>query len=202
MQISGEEASRVEAALRAIQARTGGQIVCVLARASSTYETLPLVWSALLALIAPWPLIAFTDISIERIYIVQLAIFLAGLALLSRPRLRPFLTPGRVRRANAHHAALEQFALRGLAHGAERNGVLIYVSLAERYARIIADEGAARVIPESHWRAIVDRLLDDMRAGAPAEALIEAAKRCGDLLSRHFPPHDGEQPRFHRFHIV
>ncbi|HLW91846.1 MAG TPA: TPM domain-containing protein [Roseiarcus sp.] len=200
MQISAEEASRVEAALHAVQSRTGGKIVCVLARASSTYEALPFVWSALLALIAPWPLIAFTEISIERIYIVQMIVFLVALALLSLPRLRPALTPTRIRHANAHRAALEQFALRGL--GAESGGVLIYVSLAERYARIIADEGAAKVIPQSQWRAVVDRLLADMRAGATADALIEAATRCGDLLSQHFPPHGGEQTGLHHFHIV
>jgi putative membrane protein len=203
MSISQEEAGRVETAIREAQARSSGRIVCVLARASSTYEMLPLFWSALIALVAPWPLLAFTEISAEHIYLIQLFAFVVALAALSMPWLRPALTPAAIRRANAHRAALEQFALRGVAHGDERNGVLIYVSLAEHYARIIADEGAAKVIHQREWQMIVDRLLSDMRDGATAEALIGAAVRCGDLLSRHFPPRDGAaRPPLHCLHVI
>jgi putative membrane protein len=203
MAISQEEADRVDTAIREAQARSGGRIVCVLARASSSYEMLPLFWSALVALVAPWPLLAFTEISAEHIYLVQLFAFVVALAALSMPRLRPALTPAGIRRANAHRAALEQFALRGLAHGDERNGVLIYVSLAEHYARIIADEGAAKLIHQREWQEIVDRLLSDMRDGATPEALIGAAARCADLLSRYFPPRDAAaRPPFHCLHVI
>jgi putative membrane protein len=203
MTISHDDAARIEAAIRAAQARSSGQIVFVLAQASSRYEALPFIWSALIALLAPWPLLAFTEISAERIYLIQLAVFVVGILTLTLPALRLLLTPARVRRANAHRAALEQFALRGLTHGAERNGVLLYVSLAERFARVIADEGAAKAIPQKEWQALIDELLSEMKRGAIPDALIGAASRCGDLLAQHFPPRDGAaRPIFHRFHIV
>ena len=44
-------------------------------------------------------------------------------------------------------------SVRGLARKKDRNGVLIFVSLAERYARIIADEGIAARVPQSQWQA-------------------------------------------------
>jgi putative membrane protein len=202
MTIAHEEAVRVEAALRAAQARSTGQIVCVLARASSHYETMPLIWSALIALAAPWPLLVLTELSAERIFLAQLAIFLVAFGVLSLPALRLRLTPAGVRRANAHRAALEQFVLRGATHCADRNGILIYVSLAERYARIVADDGAAKVIHQNQWRAIVDTLTGQMNAGATGQALIGAATSCGDLLAQHFPAH-GEAPAiFQRFHIL
>jgi putative membrane protein len=203
MTITHEEAVRVEAALRAAQARSTGQIVCVLARASSHYEIMPLIWSALIALAAPWPLLAFTELSAERIFLAQLAIFLVALGILSLPGLRLRLTPAGVRRANAHRAALEQFVLRGVTHCAERNGVLIYVSLAERYARVVADDGAAKAIDQNQWRAVVDTLTGQMKTGATGEALIGAAANCGDLLARHFPAHgDAARPMFQRFHSL
>ena len=197
-----QETAQVETAIRTAQARCSGQIVCVVARASANYEAPPLIWSAVVALAAPWPLLFFTDLSAERIFIAQLAIFLATLALLSLPGLRWRLTPGAVRRLNAHRAAIEQFVIRGVTHCAERNGVLIYVSLAERYARIIADDGAARVIGQNEWRAIVDRLTGDMKGGATGQALIGAATSCGDLLARHFPPRDDAPPVSQRFHML
>jgi putative membrane protein len=203
MVVSHDEAARIEAAVRAAQSRSSGQIVCVLAHASSHYEIMPFVWSALIALLTPWPLLTLTQIPDERIYLIQLSVFFAAMLALTLPRLRLALTPARVRRANAHRAALEQFTLRGLTHGAERNGVLLYVSLAERFARIIADEGAAKVIHQKEWQTIIDQLRNDMKRGAGADALITAATRCGDLLAQHFPPRDGVVwPQLHRFHLI
>jgi len=201
--INQEEATRVEAALREAQARSSARIVCVLARASSTYETLPLVWSALVALLTPWPLLVLTEISAERIYLFQLVAFVVALGTLSLPWLRPMLTPAPVRRANAHRAALEQFALRGVTRSAQRNGVLIYVSLAEHFARVIADDGAAKVIHQREWQAIVNQLLSDMKDGATGEALIGAGRRCAETLGRHFPAEDGATPPvLHCLHVV
>jgi putative membrane protein len=203
MSIAPEDAARIEAAARAAQRRSTGQIVCVLAPASSNYETMPLIWSALIALIAPWPLLIFTNLSGERIFIAQLAIFLVAFAALSLPILRLRLTPRSLLRSNAHRAAIEQFVIRGVTRCAARNGVLIYVSLAERYARIVVDDGAAKAIGQGQWKTIVDTLTDQMRTGAPTDALAEAATRCGDLLAAHFPARDdAARPVFQRFHVL
>jgi putative membrane protein len=203
MLVAPEDVARIEAAIRAAELRSSGQIVCVLARASSHYETMPLIWSAMVALAAPWPLLIFTTLSGERIFIAQLVVFLVMFAALSAPALRLRLTPSRLRRSNAHRAAIEQFVIRGVTRCAARNGVLIYASLAERYARIVVDEGAARAIGQAQWKAIVDKLTSRMRAAGPADALAEAATSCGDLLARHFPAEEGaRRPVFQRFHIV
>lgn len=203
MTIGHDDAARIEAAIRAAEARSSGQIVFVLARESANYEIMPFVWSAVLALLTPWPLLELTEISAERIYLAQLAVFLVALLLLTLPSLRLALTPARIRRANAHRGALEQFALRGLDHSQERNGVLLYVSLAERYARIVADEGAARAVPQKEWQTLIDRLLVEMKTGKTADALIGAAGRCGDLLAQSFPPRDAvARPSLHRLHII
>jgi putative membrane protein len=200
--VTQQEAARIEASLRTAQSRSSGQIVCVLACASSHYEIMPLIWSAFIALATPWPLLILTDLPAERIFIAQLAIFLIALVILSLPALRLRLTPRGISRSNTHRAAIEQFVIRGLTHCAERNGVLIYVSLAERYARILADDGAAKAIDQSHWRAIVDRLTSQIKTGAVSDALIGAATECGDLLAQHFPPREAAGPALQRFHML
>ena len=48
---------------------------------------------------------------------------------------------------------MEQFVSRGIARKKDRTGILIFVSLAERYARIIADDGIAARVPQSEWQA-------------------------------------------------
>jgi hypothetical protein len=75
---------------------------------------------------------------------VQILVFAVAVLILSWPPLRMALVSPAVRRARAHRAAIEQFFARGLTLTRDRSGVLIFVSLAERSARIIADEGLPR----------------------------------------------------------
>ena len=188
MALSKEDHEAIAAAIHRAEQRTCGQIVCVLARASSNYTYIPVLWATALALLVPWPLIVFTGWSVQRIFAVQLAVFIvAALALSLRP-LRMALVPRSVRRARAHHAALEQFVVRRVAHTRNRSGVLIFVSLAERYARVIADEGVAHKVSQADWQTAVDVLVGHFREGRIAAGLIAAIERCGALLAAHAPP--------------
>jgi putative membrane protein len=66
--------------------------------------------------------------------------------------------------------------------------VLIYVSVAERYAEIIADTGIDKVVPKGTWQAIIDDLTLRLSDGRPGDGFVEAIERVGALLSKHFPP--------------
>jgi putative membrane protein len=203
MAITPQQATMIETAFSAAQQRTRAPIVCVLARASANYEFAPLLWSGLLALVTPWPLLIFTQLSAQRIFLAQLVVCFVASAILSLLPQRALLTSARLRRANAHRAALVQFSVRGLEHAAERNGVLVYVSLAERYARVIAADAAAHAIPQKHWQGLVDALVADLRDARVPEALANAAAGCAELLAPVFPV-AGDAPPQHRqhFHIV
>jgi len=188
MHLTHEEHEAVAAAIRAAEQRSNGQIVCVLAQASSNYGHVPVLWASALALFIPWPLIVWTEWSAQRIFLLQLAVFIVAALVLSWPPLRLALVPRAVRRAQAHRAALEQFVVRRVAHTSHRNGVLIFVSLAERYARIIADEGIARNVHQSEWQAAIDALTAHMRDGRIVQGFAAAIERCGAVLAAHAPP--------------
>ncbi|MGD1038624.1 MAG: hypothetical protein ABR878_15915 [Roseiarcus sp.] len=203
MPVDPSQEANIEAAFSAAQQRTRAPLVCVLARASGNYEFAPLLWSGLLGLLTPWPLLVFTRLSAQRIFIAQLAVCFAAMAILSLPPLRDLLTPLRLRRANAHRAALAQFSVRGLDRAGERNAVLVYVSLAERYARVIAADAAAQAIAQSQWQGLVDALIADLRERGSAEALANVAARCADLLAPAFPPASDAAPQHRQhFHVV
>jgi len=187
MPITREDHAAIAAAIHAAEQRTSGQIVCVLTHASSDYSTIVLIWSALLALFSPWPLIYFTQWSVQRIFLVQLAVFIVVALVCWWQPLRMAMVPRALRRARAHRAAIEQFEIRGLARKHDRSGILIFVSLAERYARIIADEGISARVPQTQWQAAVDVLVTHMRKGRIAEGFVEAIDLCGNELAKHFP---------------
>ena len=188
MEFTKEEHEAVSAAIREAEQRTCGHIICVLARSSSAYAHIPILWASALALFTPWPLIHFTQWSVQRIFLLQLVVFIvAGLAFSWMP-LRLWLVPRALQRVRAHRAALEQFVVRGISRTKNRTGVLIFVSLAEHYARIVADEGIAQKVPHAEWQAAVDALVGHMRSGDIAAGFTAAIERCGAVLAAHAPP--------------
>jgi putative membrane protein len=202
MRFTKADHDAVSAAIREAEQRTCGQLVCVLAQTSSAYVHIPILWASVLALITPWPLIVFTQWSVERIFMTQLAVFIvAGLAFSFMP-LRLALVPRAVKRARAHRAALEQFMLRGITRTKNRSGVLIFVSLAEHYARIIADEGIAAKVGNAEWQLAIDALTAHMRDGRIAAGFTAAIERCATVLAAHAPPDGSPNELLDRLYVI
>jgi putative membrane protein len=202
MDFSAADHARIAEAIRMAETRTSGEIVCVLARKSSEYGHVPILWSALLALATPWPLMAMTELSAQRIFLIQIAVFIV-LSLLFFPEpIRMALIPRAVQRARAHRGAIEQFFTRGLSRTPERNGILIYVSLAEHYARIVADDGIADKVTHHDWQKAVDLLVSHIGEGQIADGFIAAIDSCTDVLARHYPPGGPHNALPDRIYIV
>jgi putative membrane protein len=193
--ISMKDRERIGAAIRAAEAKTSGEIVCVLAEASSDATALPILSAALVALALPWFLVAITALSVHRILLLQLIMFIGLSVLLCLPRVRIAMMPRAARRAVAHRVALEQFSIRGVARKKDHTGVLIFVSLAERYARIVADHGIAARVSQAQWQHAVDALTTHMGSGRVAEGFIAAIDLCGKVLEANFPrtPGSGDE---------
>jgi putative membrane protein len=188
MQFGKDDYEAVASAIRAAEQKTSGQIVCVLAHSSSGYVHIPILWAVVLALFAPWPLIDFTHWSVQRIFLLQLVVFIVAGMLVSWMPLRLLLVPRALQRARARRAAIEQFVVRGISRTKNRTGILIFVSLAEHYARIVADDGIAAKVPNSEWQATVDALTAHMRDDRIAAGFTAAIARCGEVLAKHAPP--------------
>jgi putative membrane protein len=187
MMIPRQDHERIAAAIRSVEEKTSGEIVCVLARTSSTPAALPIMIAAVTALAVPWPLVALTALPVLRILSLQALTFIMLATVLSLPRVRVALMPRAARRRIAYRAAMEQFVHRGIARTADRSGILIFVSLAEHYVRVIADEGIAAKVPQSRWQAAVDALIAHIREGRVADGFIAAIELCGHELAAHFP---------------
>jgi putative membrane protein len=202
MPFSPEDHAAVSAAIHEAERRTSGQIVCVLAHSSSEYGYIPILWASVLALLTPWPFICFTQWSVQRIFLLQLAVFVVAGLVFSWTPLRVALVPRAVRRRRAHRAALEQFVVRGIRRTKNRTGILIFVSLAERYARIIADEGIAAKVHSDEWQAAIDALTGHMRDGRIAAGFTAAIERCGAVLAAHAPPDGSSNELPDRLYVI
>lgn len=182
------EQDRIAAAIGTAEQSTAGEIVAVVANESARYLYVPFMWAALIALLVPWPLVYFTWWPVQWIYLIQLAAFLVLLMLLMPQPVRLALVPRAVKHDRAHRHAVDQFLAQGLHTTAGRTGVLVFVSVAERYAEVLADTGIDAKVPEGTWQQIVDRLTARIAEGRPADGFVEAIHAAGQHLAMHFPP--------------
>ena len=196
MQLTAQDFERIAQTIRRAEETTSGEIVCVLARRSSDYAYVPPLWGAFLALASPWPMLLFTDLSPREIFAAQIAVFVVATLFVTWGPARFFLTPRSVKRARAAREAIEQFFSRGVAATKTRTGVLIFVSCAERYARIVADDAIAAKIANDEWQVALDRLLEAIRQERVADGFVAAIEECSRLLAKHAPPgaNDDELP--------
>jgi putative membrane protein len=188
MILSDHDRARIVEAVRLAETRTSGEIYCVLTQASSAYRVFPIAWSAALALSVPLPLIYLTAWPAVVIYVSQLLTFLVALYLFTREGFRYRIVPRKTKTARTHQEALRQFAAHGLQHTELRTGVLIFVSVAERYAEILADAGIATKVSPSVWDVAVAGLTTKIAAGRAAEGFVATIDECATHLAKHFPP--------------
>lgn len=185
---SANDEKRIADAIAAAETRTSGEIVAVIARESSSYLYAPFMVAALIALFVPWPLIVFTWWPMAWVYGLQLIVFLLlVIVFLIRP-IRYMLVPKSFKHRAAHARAVSQFLAQNLHTTQGRTGVLIFVSVAERYAEIIADTEIDAKVAEGEWDAIVHDLVREIGNGKPTEGFIETIARIGTHLANAFPP--------------
>lgn len=189
--IADEDKKRVADAIRAAEARTTGEIFCVIAQQSSQYPLVPLAWAALFALAMPPGLILVTAASAAHIYTVQIAAFLLALVVLSHPKLRFRVIPRLMKHDRAHAEAMRQFQAHGLHKTEHRTGVLIFASAAERYAEIVADAGINEKVSPEVWVTAMNALITAIKNDRPADGFVAAIEQCGAVLAQHFPLRPG-----------
>lgn len=184
---SDQDRTRIAAAITEAESETSGEIVAVVTQESDSYLFIGLMWAALLALLVPLPLIFTTNWSVQHIYLTQLAVFVIVAALMQWRPLRLALVPRVVKRGRAHRHAMEQFLAQNLHTTRDRTGVLIFVSVAERFAEVIADEGIHTKAPPGAWDHIVTDLAAAIGHGRATDGFVAAVNACGVLLAEHFP---------------
>lgn len=206
---SNDDKQKIADAISAAEATTSGEIVVVVAKESDDYRFIALLWAALIALTLPLVLIYLPQLTgwrlafsgPETLYLIQLVCFLVLSILLQLPAIRYALVPRHIKQRRTRRAAMEQFISQDLHTTQKRTGVLIFVSLAERQAEIVADDGIAKKVENGVWQQAIDELTKEIAASRPADGFIKAINRCGTIMAEHFPP-GVIDPNEHPNHLI
>lgn len=97
--------------------------------------------------------------------------------------------------------ALSAFYSEQLHKTKDANGILIYISVMERKAWILADAHINTKIDQSTWDSIIVDLTTGIKAGMPAKAISEAVLQTGKILHTHFPYQKDDRDELHNLII-
>jgi putative membrane protein len=210
--MTDEDRASVSAAVSAVERHTAGEVVTIVTGQSDDYAEIALLWSALVAFLALAVLALFPDFYLgiydrltggwvqewqpRGVFAVALVVAVLKfsamwLLQLWRP-LRLLLVPGPVKHHRVRARAITCFKVGAERRTHGRTGILIYLSMAERRAEIVADEAiAAKVAPEV-WGDAMAAMLVHIREGRIAEGMVAAIGKVGEVLAEHFPLGEGD----------
>jgi putative membrane protein len=102
--------------------------------------------------------------------------------------LRMKLTPGHTKHRRVHRRAVELFRACCELKTRRRTGVLLYLSLAEKRAEIVADQAIASQVEPEVWGEAMAALIDEVKAGRPGHGMALAVEKIGAVLVPILPP--------------
>jgi len=205
--LTADDHARVSAAVSQAEERSAGEIVTILTERSDGYADVALAWAAAASLLALCTLTIAPDLylglyerltggwvhewtprSVFTVAALVAALKFAGVMLVQlwQP-LKFFLVPPPIKTTRVHDRAVRAFRIGAERRTHGRTGILVYLSMRERRAEIVADEAiASRVSPEV-WGDAMEAMLAELKQGRTAEAMIAAVERVGTVLAEHFP---------------
>lgn len=167
---------------------TSGEIRLIIARRSSVVGHVSTVLTLQLLLL----FVAFLQWRLEVLYTLIIVagmtcIFLLGMGLSKLPVVQRILTNREDLSQQVWNRAVREFYELGMHKTREQTGILIFVSLMERQAVVLADSGIASRLPQDTWEDVIQTALSGSRTGRWQEGLAAAIRECGRLLHDQFP---------------
>ena len=106
--------------------------------------------------------------------------------------IRIALTPGATRSRRVRARALSLFRAGAEQRTVAATGVLLYLSLDEHRAELIADAGIHAKVDESVWGEAMTALVTAVKDGRPGDGMADAVTAIGVVLAEHFPRSEGD----------
>ena len=205
--LSDADHDLVTAAVAEAERHTDGEIVTMVADRSDSYHDVGLHYAVGVTFLAMAVYAAFpgfyrglilhlmggwehelSDRTFLTVLLCALIIkFLATRYLLAIWPLRMALTPGRTKTRRVRRRAILLFRAAAESRTRARTAVLIYLSLSEHRAEIVADETIAAKVSGEVWGDAMAGLVDHVREGRTGAGMAQAVREVGAVLAAHFP---------------
>ncbi len=206
-QMSAADHVLVTAAVADAERHTSGEIVTIVTDLSDHYDDIAMAWASAIAFLALISYATFPDFYIGLITRLSsgwgheyttgeyVAFLVTAVALkwvgtwliLKWIPLRMAITPKATKLARVRSRAISLFKVGTESKTEARTGVLLYLSMKEHRAEIVADEAIASKVAPEVWGDAMVALLDQVKAGNPGAGVAAAVAQMGVVLAEHFP---------------
>jgi putative membrane protein len=191
--ISASEQSDIHNAIRAAESKTSAEIVPMIVRSSmGCGHVFPIVFLLMtvpvgfLIPIIPfdlfYPVPPWATTSLLVLISLILSFFLSKLDSVFR-----LVSSDRDEQIAVERRALAEFYNAQMSKTIAKTGILIFLSLRERRAVVLADESIASKFPPETWDQLLTELVSKESGHSIAARVSKAVKSCGDLVSKEFP---------------
>lgn len=200
-------------AVKQAELTTSGEIVTVLADRSDGYSDIVQLYCAAIAFTAmsvfafvPAPFLDLWDSlsggwgnewSTGELASMTIALglvaYLVGTLVFLSDAVRFALIPAPTKSARVHAQAIKHFKVGAEARTKGKTGVMIYLSMREHRAEIVADDSIAEKVEPEVWGEAMAEMLDEIRLGRIAEGMAVGVRDVGYVLSQHFPVDEDDE---------
>ncbi|MEI9927737.1 MAG: TPM domain-containing protein [Sphingomonas sp.] len=207
LKFTPEQQAQITEAVAQAERTTDGEIVTIVTDRSDAYHDVALHYAVaamlmVTAVAALWPgllemkLAWFhggwtTGVDLHQLLFLLLIgeaiVFLVVRAALAWTPLRMLLTPPLTKARRVRRRAVQFFRSSAEKRTVGRVGILLYLSLSERRAEIVADEAIHSKVPDSRWGDAMAALIERMRTGDAAGGMAAAVGQIGAIVGEHFP---------------
>jgi len=171
-----------------IESKSDAEVAVVVADNCDRYKYSIFLYAVLSVLIVPF-LIKLLGIYLDQIQLFSLmvATFLFVSITLEYSEFKYKIIPKKVKIDRCESVAFTQFEKLGINKTKNHKALLIFVSIKERYIRIVADKNINDKASQDFWNELVVDFSRSVKVQDINSALLSTLKQCGDFLKKNFP---------------
>lgn len=200
--MKNEDLSTITKTIQEVESKTSAEIVPIIVRQSASYgHVFPLVFFGLG--FGVLSIVIFLGIAFDIEHagfiplIILFALMLISLALSTFAHVKRFTTYESDRLLQVERRAMNEFYASKIhkTHGA--TGILIFISVVERMAVILADHNISQKVKPQTWIHIHEQLVQHLKQKKIGEGFKLAIEACGEIVIPSFPRLTSDQNELH-----
>lgn len=195
MNLKKNEKELISKEIENLEKLSSSELVAVVAKRSGNYKLSASMFSVILLFCTSFLYYFFVEeTSIIQLLEIQFVTFIGFYLLFGRFRnFLLFVLPKKYKHKIASQNAHKQFYNLKLNNTKNKQAIMFFVSLDEKFVEIITDEEISKEIPNSHWQMIIDEFIIDIKNNQLLEGYLKAIKACSYILIEKFPKKENDE---------
>ena len=194
MMLNSEEKKLIAKEIEELEQSSSAELIAVITQKSSNYKYASLMVSIFFVFLISFILFFLKEISTLELLQYQLLVFVGiNLFLKKFNHLIIRLVPKSYKHQKASLNAKRQFNIRGLDKTKNKQAIMFFVSLDEKYVKILTDSEISKKIPNEFWQQLVFEFTEDVKREDFVNGYIKAIKTSKAILIKHFPIQNNDE---------